>query len=161
MNINEQNYAEISVCPQTMQNMPESSSAYFITDAEGDTKRAEVVGEIMEYIWMLADRHLTSRQKAIFHLFFQCRRTQEEIAGMLDISQATVNHHLIGKMKRGKPVGGAIQKIRKSIRKAAAKDAGKHTSNPQLIATLKNMVDHPVTRRSMTSHLHNLSRKVF
>ena len=160
MNNNEQNYAEISVCPQTLQNMPESSSAYYISDEVGTVSREEVVSEMIGLVWALADRCLTARQKVVFHLFYHCRRSQEEIAGMLDISQATVNHHLIGKMKRGRPVGGAIQKIRKGIRKAEAKDAGKDMRHHQLIAVLKNMVDQPMTRRNMASHLQNLQRSV-
>ena len=138
-----------------MQNMPESSSAYFVKNAEYAEWREEAVGEIMNLVWTMANRSLTPRQKSIFHLFFEGRRTQEEIAGMLDISQATVNHHLIGKIKQGKPVGGAIQKIRKSIRKAS-KDGGKDIRHSRLISVLQDMLEQPVTRRTISCHLNNL-----
>jgi predicted transcriptional regulator len=155
MNYTEQNYAEISVCPKKMQNMPESSSAYFIENAEDTAKRAEAVDEMMELVWTLVERNLTSRQKDIFHLCYQGQHTQQEIAMMLGISQATVNHHLIGKMKRGKPVGGAIQKIRKSIRRAL-KDGGNDSAQNRLFTALNRMLDQHATRRAMTSHFQTL-----
>ncbi len=138
--------------------MPESASAYFEENAEDTAMRAEVVREMMELVWTLAERNLTSRQKDIFHLCYQGQHTQQEIALMLGISQATVNHHLIGKMKRGKPVGGAIQKIRKSIRKAL-KDGGNDSYQNRLIMALNRMLDQPATRRAMTSHFETLLLK--
>lgn len=135
--------------------MPESASAYFIENAEDTAMRAEVVGDMMELVWTIVERNLTSRQKDIFHLCYQGQHTQQEIAMMLGISQATVSHHLIGKMKRGKPVGGAIQKIRKSIRKAL-KAGGNGSSQSRLLTALNRMLDQHATRRAMTSHFETL-----
>ena len=50
MNNNEQNYSEISVCPETMQNMPESLSPWFAQDAEGEAARTDAVGEMMSLV---------------------------------------------------------------------------------------------------------------
>jgi len=82
-----------------------------------------------------------------------------EIATILGISQATVNHHLIGKTKRGKAVGGAIQKIRKSIRKAAARDDGTDVRRLQLVSTLNDMLVQSATRRAMASSVKSLHRR--
>ena len=159
MNNNEQNYSEISICPETMQNMPESSSPYFAQHAEGAAERADAVGEMMVLVRTMAEGSLTPRQKVIFHLCYQEQRTQIEIAEILGISQATVNYHLIGKMKRGKAVGGAMQKIRKSIRKAAAKGGGTDIRHRQLISVLNDMLDQSVTRRAMACNLKNLHQR--
>jgi len=156
MNNNEQNYSEISFCPDTMQNMPESSSPWFTHNAEREAERADTVGEMMVLVTAMAAVVLTTRQKAIFRLCYQEHRTQVEIAEILGISQATVNHHLIGKMKRGKASGGAMQKIRKSIRKAAAGGGGTNARRRQLISALNDMLGQPMTRRAMASSLSAL-----
>jgi len=156
MNNNEQNYAEISVSVEQLQNMPESSSAYFVKNGEGEVERAKVVGKIMELVCTMAEGSLTPRQKVILHLCFQERRSQVEIAGILGISPVSVNHHLIGQMKRGKPVGGAIQKMRKIIRKAAMQDGGTDISNSQYFTVLNDMLDESMTRRAMACHIINL-----
>ena len=156
MKDNELNYSEIPVCPETMQNMPESASPWFARNAEGEAARADMVGEIMDLVMAMAAGVLTPRQKVIFRLCYQEQRTQVEIAGILGISQATVNHHLIGKMKRGRATGGAMQKIRKSIRKAAAKGGGTNIRRRQLIFALNDMLVQPVTRRAMAAGLRAL-----
>ena len=83
MNNTEQVYAEILVCPEEMQNRPESSSPWFVQDAEGEAERADAVGEMMSLVRTMAARVLTPRQKVIFRLCYQEQRTQVEIAGML------------------------------------------------------------------------------
>ena len=156
MNTNEQCYSEISVCPETIQNMPESSSPWFAQDATREAVRSDATVEMMVLVRTMAAAILTPRQKVIFSLCFQEQRTQVEIAEILGISQATVNHHLIGKMKRGKAMGGAMQKIRKSIRKAAAQGGGTDDRHRQLISALNDMLDESATRRSVSSCLNGL-----
>ena len=153
MNNNELSYSEIPVCPETMQNMPESSSPWFARSAGCEAARADAVSEMMVLVTAMAARVLTPRQKVIFRLCYQEQRTQVEIAGILGISQATVNHHLIGKVKRGKASGGAMQKIRKSIRKEAAGDGGTNIRRRQLISALNDMLGQRMTRRAMASGL--------
>jgi len=156
MKNNELSYSEIPVCPETMQNMPESSSPWFARNAEAETGRTDTVVEMMVLVSAMAARVLTPRQKVIFRLCYQEQRTQVEIAEILGISQATVNHHLIGKMKRGKASGGAMQKIRKSIGKAAAGGGGTNVRRRQLISALNDMLGQSMTRRAIASSLRTL-----
>ena len=158
MQNNEGNHSELPVCPETLENMPESSGPWFARNAEAEAERADTVGEMMELVRTMAARVLTPQQKVIFRLCYQEQRTQVEIARILGISQATVNHHLIGKMKRGKALGGAMQKIRKSIRKAATKGGGTNVRRRQLVFALNDMLGQPVTRRAMASSLRDLRR---
>jgi len=157
MQNNDANYSEIPVCPKLIQKQSESFNPWFIRDAEADAERADTVGEMMELVLSLAAQVLTPRQKVIFHLCYQEHRTQVEIALLLGISQATVNHHLIGKMKRGKAQGGAMQKIRKGIRKAM-KSGGKNARRRQLLFALNELLGMPVTRRGMASCFKALRR---
>ena len=156
MKNNEHIFSEITLCPKEMQKKDESSSPWFVQDAESTAVRSEVMTEVMVLILIVAARVLTPRQKVIFHLRYQEQRTQVEIAGILKISQATVNNHLIGKMKTGKAVGGALQKIRKGIRKAAAKKGGTDTRHRQLISVLNSILDPAMTRRCMHSRIKGL-----
>ncbi len=158
MKDNELNYSEIPVCPETMQNMPESASPWFDRDAAHEASRADAIGEMMVLVRTMAAGVLTPRQRVIFRLCYQEQRTQVEIAAILGISQATVNHHLIGKMKRGKAVGGVMQKIRKSIRKAAVQGGGTDDRHGQLISTLNDMLDEFATRRAVASSINGLHR---
>ena len=84
-------------------------------------------------------------------------RPDVQFALLLGISQATVNHHLIGKMKRGKAQGGAMQKIRKGIRKAM-KSGGRNVRRQQVLFALNELLGSPVTRRTMASGLKTLRR---
>jgi predicted transcriptional regulator len=157
MQNNKAHYAEILACPEYMQGRSESFNPWFIRDAEADAERADTIGEMMKLVRTMAKRVLTPRQKVIFRLCYQEHRTQVEIALLLGISQATVNHHLIGKMTRGKVQGGAMQKIRKGIRKAM-KSGEKNVRRQQLLAALNDLLGTPVTRRSMASSLRGLRR---
>ena len=140
-----------------MQQRSESFNPWFIRDAEADAERADTVGEMMKLVTTMAARVLTPRQKVIFRLCYQEQRTQVEIALILGISQATVNHHLIGKMKQGKAQGGAMQKIRKGICKAM-KSGGRNVRRQQLLCALNELLGMPVTRRTMASSLRDLRR---
>jgi predicted transcriptional regulator len=156
MNNNEQTYAEIPFSPDQMQNIPESASPWFVQHSDGKIERDSVVDEIMPLIKAIS-RCLTARQKDIMRLHFQEQHTQAEIAKMLGISQATVNHHLIGKMKHGKSVGGAIQKIQKAIRKETMA-GGRNVRRNQLIAAFNDMLDTSSTRRNVAGHFKKLFR---
>jgi predicted transcriptional regulator len=49
------------------------------------------------------------------------KKTQEEIAVILGISQQVVSKQLFGVMRQGKKVGGAIRKLRKLLEKSGIK----------------------------------------
>ena len=150
-------YAEITFSPDKMQNFPESASPWFVLHADGDAERETVMDEMMALVKTMT-KCLTSRQKEVMRLHYYEQHTQVEIAKILGISQATVNHHLIGKMKRGKSVGGAIQKMRKSIRKKAEECEDQNVRRNQLITVLNNMLDMTSTRRKTACRLRNLFR---
>ena len=154
MGNNELPYAEIPFPPDQLQNIPESAGLWFVQHSDDEAEREAVVEEMMALIKAVSSG-LTARQKDIMRLHYQEQHTQEEIAEMLDISQATVNHHLIGKMRRGKAVGGAIQKIRKAIRKEATAGGGNVRRN-QLIAVLNDMLDSSSTRRNVACSFKKL-----
>jgi hypothetical protein len=63
MNNNEQNYSEISVGPETMQNMPESASPSFAQDAEGEAARAATVGEMMVLVKAMGESRTLDGEK--------------------------------------------------------------------------------------------------
>ena len=157
MQNNDEHYSEIPVCPETMQNLPESAGPWFTRNAEAEAGRADTIVEMMKLVRTMAARVLTPRQKVIFRLCYQEQRTQVEVALILGVSQATVNHHLIGKMKRGKAQGGAMQKIRKGIRKAM-KSGGRNVRRQQVLFALNELLGSPVTRRTMASGLKTLRR---
>lgn len=156
MNNNELPYAEIPFPPDQLQNIPESAGLGFVQHSDSEAEREAVAEEMMVLIKAIS-RCLTARQKDIMRLHYQEQHTQEEIAEMLGISQATVNHHLIGKMRRGKAVGGAIQKIRKAIRKEATAGGG-NVRHHQLIAVLNDMLDLSLTRRNVACSFKKLFR---
>jgi len=153
-------YTEIVFCPEQMENKPESAGPWFARNAEGVAERADTIDEMMELVRTMAAGVLTRRQKAIFRLCYQEQHTQDEIAEILGVSQATVNHHLIGKMKQGKVLGGTMQKIRKSIRKAATKGGGTNARRRQVLIALNDMLDQSMSRRDMASCIRGLRREI-
>lgn len=149
-------YSEIAFSPEQLQNMPESASPWFDKRTEEDGEREAVVDEAAALIWKMADACLTPRQQAVVRLYYGELRTQEEIAAILGISQATVNHHLIGKMKQGKAVGGAMQKIRKAIRREAAKNGGPDIRRRRVVSALGDTLEGSTTRRHTARLFKNL-----
>jgi predicted transcriptional regulator len=153
MNNNPPNYAEIPVCPETLQTMPESSSPWHVPNPEREATRAEVVDEMMALVETIVLVALTPRQREIFRLRFQEKHTQAEIAEMLGISQATVNHHLVGKMRGDSCVGGVIQKIRKRIRKEAGRGMTTSSRRTELFLMLNKMLGQSTSRRGLAASL--------
>lgn len=70
--------AEIPVCPETRQNLPESSGPWFARDAVAEAERADTVDELMELVRVMAAAVLTPQQTVIFRLCYQEQRTQVE-----------------------------------------------------------------------------------
>ena len=59
---------------------------------------------------------LTERQREAVLLYFCYSKTQQEIAEILGISRRVVSQHIFGITRKGRPVGGAVQKLRKVCR---------------------------------------------
>ena len=72
-------------------------------------KKRAVLAQIREII----DEELTAIQRNCVMLYFFEGQTQEQIASTLGISRRVISQHLFGVKRRGKRVGGAINKIRK------------------------------------------------
>jgi len=59
---------------------------------------------------------LTERQREATLLYFCFGKTQQEIGEIMGISRRVVSQHLFGITRKGKQVGGAIEKLRKVFR---------------------------------------------
>ena len=70
----EENHLEIPVCPETMQNLPESSGPWLARNAEAD--RADTVDERMELVRVMKAGGLPPQQTVIFRLCYQKQCTQ-------------------------------------------------------------------------------------
>jgi DNA-directed RNA polymerase specialized sigma24 family protein len=69
--------------------------------------------EAVELLGQLISAGLTERQARLVDLYFFEGRTQEEIAAELGVSQQAVSRQLFGVLRKGRRVGGAIQRLRK------------------------------------------------
>ncbi len=76
---------------------------------ERRAKKETVLAQIRDII----DEELTAIQRNCVMLYFFEGQTQERIASTLGISRRVVSQHLFGVKRKGKCVGGAINKIRK------------------------------------------------
>lgn len=76
---------------------------------ERRAKKETVLAKIRDII----DEELTAIQRNCVMLYFFEGQTQERIASTLGISRRVVSQHLFGVKRKGKCVGGAINKIRK------------------------------------------------
>ena len=76
---------------------------------ERQAKKQSVLAQIREII----DEELTAIQRNCVMLYFFEGQTQEQIALTIGISRRVVSQHLFGVKRKGKRVGGAINKIRK------------------------------------------------
>ena len=72
--------------------------------------------EALEQIRFLISTLLTPVQKQVMELYFFQKRSQQDIAQILDISQQVVSKHLFGVMRNGKKIGGAVTRLKKICR---------------------------------------------
>ncbi|MGH9170591.1 MAG: sigma factor-like helix-turn-helix DNA-binding protein [Acidimicrobiales bacterium] len=80
--------------------------------ADEDPALARQRQEVLAGIGELVQTHLTAKQRRLVELYFYERRTQQEIAVELGISQQVVSRQLFGVLRKGRRVGGAIQRLR-------------------------------------------------
>jgi len=107
-------------------NVPEHLARWYKYNKEQATfrERHELIMEAAEMLRQAMDERLTERQRDTLSMFFFEGYTQVEIAKLLGISQPTVHQHVSGKLRRGRRVGGGIQKLRKTFkRELALKDS--------------------------------------
>lgn len=74
---------------------------------------------------------------------------------MLGISQPTVSQHLTGKLRGGRKVGGALQKLRKGLKRAAA-TTDLSARERQVAAQLSSLLSDSLTRQKVSALLRSL-----
>ena len=124
-------------------------------DIDDRLKAAEEVGLVVQAVMVSV---LTPRQREVVELYYLESLSQVDVAATLGITQATVSQHLKGKMRGGKPVGGAFRKIRKAIHKRAQARAGDNTRYVEIIVAFDALRDSSITRRRARHILGSLSK---
>lgn len=124
-------------------------------DIDDRLRAAEEIGLVVQAIMVSA---LTPRQRGVVELYYLEDQSQVEVAASLGITQATVSQHLKGKLRGGKPVGGAFRKIRKAIHNRALSHAGDNTRYAEIIAAFDALLDSSLTRRRARHLLGSLSK---
>ncbi|MAF14025.1 MAG: hypothetical protein CMI53_04000 [Parcubacteria group bacterium] len=89
--------------------------------------------KVIPVVKVIIDSDLTERQRQIVILYFFMKKTQGEIAIILDISQSTVSRHLYDTNRNGKKVGGAKRKLKKIVA------AGKHPAIEEALMELDSL----------------------
>ncbi len=106
---------EMRLDQRELENAPNEAGIWY--ESVEDQKRRYVwedrVAELAVRILEATPRCLTEKQREATLLYFCRRKTQSEIAAIMDISRRVVSQHLFGIRRGGKQVGGAIGKLRK------------------------------------------------
>jgi RNA polymerase sigma factor (sigma-70 family) len=104
----ERNWREVPFDPDVLDSWAVGAEP----DEPEDPKRARLRAELIEALRDLVSTRLTDRQRRIVELYFYERRSQEEIAAELRVSQQSVSRQLFGVMRDGRKVGGALKRLR-------------------------------------------------
>jgi len=80
---------------------------------------------------------------------------ETRIAAVLGISQPTISQHLTGKLRGGRKVGGALQKLRKGLKMAAAR-GDLPARDRQVAAGLSSLLSDSLTRQKVSALLKSL-----
>ena len=107
---------EVRVSQESLQRFSTEDHPYYEDprEAEARQEREEQARAILPQIRALMAEVLTPRQCEVVSLYFLEGLNQREIAERLGISQQSVCEHLYGKVRNGRAVGGAMQKLRKA-----------------------------------------------
>lgn len=120
------------------------------SDAElmHDEFRHRILVLIMPTLKHIIMEELTQRQRLVCELyFFSGTCTQVQIAKLLGIRQPTVSQHLMGKIRNQTKIGGAIRRIRKSIRRRL-KSSTPNSPEMSALSTFDGLLHHTLSRRS-------------
>jgi len=139
-------YREVHLDSEYWANIPDSMNLrhQYYEVANNIMDRKDILGEIVPYLYNIIAFNLTSRQQEIMILRLVHKKTQVQIANELRITQPTVNQHIIGKIRQGKRIGGAIRKIRKNIQRRASRDSFYGANN---VLSILCLLLHPSTTR--------------
>ena len=113
--------------------------------AEARLRVAEELGLVLHA--MVVDAALTKRQRKILELYYFEGRTQIEVARALGITQPSVVQHLLGKKRGDRYVGGALNKLRNAIHKAALRLRTVATRTAQIIRVMDERLDRARARQ--------------
>jgi RNA polymerase sigma factor (sigma-70 family) len=101
---------ELPVDPASLEGFPEPSLSQDVIRSEaGERARREAIAVLGELI----RTGLTARQRRLVELYYFERKSQAEIGRELDVSQQAVSRQLFGVLRRGRRIGGAIQRLRR------------------------------------------------
>ena len=101
---------ELPVDPASLEGLPDASPfPEAVRSNAVERARREAIAVLGELI----RTGLTQRQRRLVELYYFERRTQAEIARELGVSQQAVSRQLFGVLRRGRRVGGAIQRLRR------------------------------------------------
>jgi DNA-binding CsgD family transcriptional regulator len=130
-------------------NMPESAGPWAGAPPDDAAEARLRVKEEMRLVLhvMVMEAAFTKRQRKILELYYFEGHTQAEIARALGITQPTVVQHLSGKKRGDKHVGGALNKLGKTIHKAALRLRTVATRTAQIIRVMDERLDQSITRR--------------
>lgn len=106
---------EVFVDPLDMDRFCIEQGLWYESDEERQIRyqREDRFDLLVREIKDIIENELTPRQRDIIHLYFFHGKTQGEIAQIMGISRRVVGQHLFGICRKGRKVGGAIQRIRK------------------------------------------------
>ena len=155
----ESEWCEVQLNQRQWANMPESAGLLAGEPSEGAAEARLRVNEEMGLILhvMVLEAAFTKQQREILDLYYFEGHTQVEIAIALGISQPTVSLHLRGKKRGGRDVGGALNKLRKAIHKAALRLRTVATRAAQIIRVMDERQDQSITRRRVKRLMDELA----
>lgn len=141
-------WRDVQFEPRQWANIPQSACLWYNAPpddaAESRLRLAEEMSLVLQAFLITA---LTPRQRQVLELYFLENRTQIEIAQALGLTQATVSQHLTGKRRGRAQVGGAFRRIRRAIRKAAARRQHVDTRTARIIHAMDQLLARSITHR--------------
>ncbi|MBM3278649.1 MAG: hypothetical protein FJY95_11305 [Candidatus Handelsmanbacteria bacterium] len=106
---------EVRLDPQDLDQYANEAGLWFESseDSQARLHPSPRLQRFLAPVMELIGRNLTEKQRQVIFLYYLHQKTQEEVGQILGISRRVVSQHLFGICRRGKQVGGAINKIRK------------------------------------------------
>jgi hypothetical protein len=106
---------EIQIDQSDLEKVSNESGMWFESgeDREARYHWEDRAGQILPRLDILMGRSLTQKQFEATILYFKYGKTQQEISEIMGISRRVVSQHLFGITRKGKSVGGAVNKLRK------------------------------------------------
>lgn len=110
---------EVRLDPQDLDQYANEAGLWFEPSEELQARQhpSPRLQRLMPPLMELIGRNLTEKQRQVIFLYYLHQKTQEEVGQILGISRRVVSQHLFGICRKGKQVGGAVNKIRKLCRK--------------------------------------------